>query len=350
MKRMAMMAAVLAVAGMTLAAQAQDEYTIQYKHPKAGETVVLHNTSHVVGTITGMGIGSTKMTQKIQQWIKMECLEINDEGVATLRMTFDRMAMDMDMGGQHMHFDSAEPPSSQPDKENPAEEAIRKSMGGIFTGKSLTATVTAEGKCLKMDGLDELLEGMKDMPGGEQMAKMLRESMSENAKEQWFGKTTWLPAKPVRIGDIWTSDQRMKLGPLGEVIMKAKNKLLGVDVVDGRHIARVGQTANMEMSPDLAGTKMPGAENMKMKMTSQGGTGTWLWDLDSGRMIKMQQNAPMEMAVEFGSTTQPSATMKMTQKFTYSSVTELVGDELAARLLPTETPKAPPATQPAAAK
>jgi hypothetical protein len=346
MKRIWIAAAVLAVTGMTAVAQAQDEYTLQYKHPKAGEAVVLHNVNHVVGTIQGIGFGTVKMTQKTQQWMRIECLEIDDEGTAKIRVAFDRFVMDIDMGGKHVSFDSAEAPSSQPSQEDPTKQNLRKSLGGMFTGKGLTGTVTAEGKCLKMEGIDEFVEGMKDMPGGEQMGKVIKDSMVENVKEQWFGKTSWLPGKAVRIGDIWSSEQRMKMGPMGEVIIKSRNKLLGIETVDGRRIARVGQTVNMEVTPDFAGMKMPGAENMKMKITSQGGKGTWLWDLDKGCVVKMQQNAPMELTMEFGSTTQPSASVKMTQKFNYTTVVETVGDEAANKLLPLEAPK-PPAVEPA---
>ncbi len=344
MKRMAIMTAVLAMAGMAATVQAQDEYVLQNKQLGPGEARTLHTIAHIVGAIQGMGIGNLKMTQKVQQWMKMECLEVSEDGTTRIRIGFDRFAMEMDMAGKQVKFDSADPASAVlPSQDEQAREKMTKSMGGMYTGKGLTATVTAEGKCLKLEGLDEMFEGMKDMPGGEQMAKSIKESMSENLmKNESLGGNGWLPKKPVRIGEVWSSEQRMKMGPLGEVISKTRNKLLGVETIDGRRIARVGQTMNMEMNPDFGFMKMPGAENVHMKMITEGGTGTWLWDLDNGYMIKMLQNAPMEMSVEFGSTTQPSVSMGIKAKINYSSVAEIVGDEVAAKLLPIEMPKAPP--------
>lgn len=344
MKRMAIMAAVLAAVGMAATVQAQEEYVLQCKQLGQGEARTLHTIAHIVGTIQGMGIGNLKMTQKVQQWITMECLEVGEDGTTRIHMGFDRYAMDMDIAGKQVKFDSADPASVvMPSQDEKAREKMIKSMSGMFTGKGLTATVTADGKCLKFEGLDEMFDSMKDMPGGEQMIKSLKESMSENLmKNESLGGHGWLPKKPVRIGEVWSSEQRMKMGPLGEVISKTRNKLLGVETINGRRIARVGQTMNMEMNPDFGFMKMPGAENMHMKMITEGGTGTWLWDLDSGYMVKMLQNAPMEMSVEFGSTTQPSASMGIKAKINYSQVAEIVGDEVAAKLLPVEMPKAPP--------
>jgi hypothetical protein len=359
-----MAAAVLVVAGMAAAAQAQDEYILRYKHPEAGDAITLHTTSHVVGTLQGLGVGGQKMTQKVQQWMKGECLEVNEDGVATVHLTFERFAMDLNVGGRHVTFDSAAAPSSQPDKEDPAQPAVRKILAGMFSGKGLTATVTSEGRCLKIEGMDEILEGMKDMPGNEQVAKLFKESMTEDAlADDWFSNTTWLPKKPVRVGDVWSSERRMKMGPLGEGLAKSRNRLLGVETIEGRRIARIGQTMNMELSPNPAGMGISGAENMKMKIVCLGGTGTRLWDLDRGYVVRAQESSPLELTLEFGSTTQPSAAVKMTQKFNYSTTVEVVGDDVAAKLRTTEKPKptavAPgngtvemgaPTTQPAAAK
>ncbi len=337
------MAAVLAAA-MATTARAQEEYVLQYKHPKVGEPVVQHVSGHVVGTFTGLGVGTMKMTQKVGQWIRLECLEVNEDGSAKLRMSFQRFAMDMDVGPTHVSFDSAEPPSSQPDKEDPAKKALRQVAGAMVSGKGLTAVVTAEGKCLKIEGVDEMFSGIKDIPGGEQMGKALKEGMLENAaSDDWCGQGVALPKRPVRIGEVWSGERRMNMGPMGKMLAKSKNKLLGVETVNGRHIARIAQTINMEMTPDLGSVaRMPGMENVQMRMVSQGGTGTLLWDIDKARLIKMQQTAPLEMNVDFGSTTQPSASVRMSAKFHYSQVARLEGDDLADKLLPTDEPKAAP--------
>ncbi len=340
MKRVWMAATVVAVTAMATAAWAQEEYVLQYGLPKPGEPVVMHSVTHIAGAMQGMGIGVQKMTQKIQQWIKLECLEVDSDGIAKVRMTFERMAMDMNFFGKSARFDSADPPSSQPGKDD-ASEAMRKGTGLMFAGKSLTATVTPEGKCLKLEGIDEMFEGMKDFPGGESMLQSLKESMSENVMSNQLLNTQWVPKKPVRIGETWSTEQRMKMGPIGEVTVKSRNKLLAVETIDGRRIARIGQTTNMEVASTPGGSKLPGMENVQIKMTSLGGTGTWLWDLDKGRMVGAQQNAPLEMSTEFGSATQPSASFKIGAKANYSTAIEIVGDPIAAGLLPPETPKAP---------
>jgi hypothetical protein len=351
-----MMTVVLAATYVAGAVQAPQEYNIRYKHPKPGEPVVMQITNDVVGTMS-FGLGTQSMTQKTRQWIKTECMGIDPDGIAKVRMTFERFAMDMNVGPVHMTFDSADEPApdptSQPSGKSPTPltmaQTMVKAMTKAMVGHTLTATIGPDGKCLKMEGMKEMFDRMfKDMPGGEQFAKPFKEVFSEDSfKDQFFGSLSWLPTKPVRIGDVWNTEQRIKMGPMGETVLKGKNKLLSVETIDGRRTARVGVTMNMEMGNGADGFKVAG-RTVKTKMTSTGGTGTWLWDLDRSRMIKLQQTYPMEMTTETGTSSQPGESFTMTQKVNYATTVELVGDELAARLLPDATPKVPAVQQPKA--
>jgi hypothetical protein len=344
MKRLSVMAAAVMGLIWPVAGLAQEEYALQYKHMKPGESMLMKTTNNMVGTMQVPGMGTQSLAQKQQQWLKQECLAIDESGNATVRTTFERVAQDSSIGPMRINFDTANPPASQPGGDSPAL-AMQKAMGSAMVGHSIEAVMTSEGKCLKMTGMQEMMDSMfKEMPGGKEAAGAMKEMFSEdNFKQQFANATTWLPTKPVRIGEVWSTELRMKLGPIGEMVMKSKNKLLSVETIDGRHIARVGTTSNMEIGNGGEGMKIAG-QTMKMKMTSTGGTGAWLWDLDRARMIRLQQICPMDMTMDMGSTSQPNDSFKMTQKLNYSTAMTVVGDELAEKLLPTETVKAPPVT------
>jgi len=344
-----MMTAVLTAAYVVGAVQAPQEYDIRYKHFKPGEAVVMQITNDVVGTMS-FGFGTQNMTQKTRQWARMECLQIEPDGIAKVRMTFERMAMDMNVGPFRMAFDSADEPAPQPASQPTStptdmaslQDTMVRGMTRALVGHSLTATISPDGKCLKLEGMKEMFDKMfKEMPGAEQFGKTFKEMFSEDTfKDQLFGTATWLPTRPVRIGEVWNIEQRMRMGPMGNAVVKGKNRLLSVETIDGRRIARVAVTMNMEMGEGAEGLKVAG-QTVKTKMTSTGGTGTWLWDLDRARMIKSQQICPMEMTMQTGSSSQPGESFTITQKLNYATTVEYIGDELAARLLPDETPKAP---------
>ncbi len=196
----------------------------------------------------------------------------------------------MTLGPITMSYDSAHKQDAMQEKLNPMAKTI-----GAMVGKSLTATFDADGNCLSIEGFREMMQdAFKNIPGGKEMAKAFIPDDKEAAAQQFFGTAEILPKHPVKIGDIWSSQQKLRLGPLGEVVTKTKSKLIGIETVDGRRFARVAMTMNMDLDNsdkpmEIAGTKM------KIHHECRGGTGSYLWDLDRHLMVRMKQTYPMEM-------------------------------------------------------
>jgi hypothetical protein len=238
-------------------------------------------------------------------------------------MTFERMAMTMNAGPIAMTYDSADRDAAASQSAfNPAVK-----MFDAMVGKSFTARIDAQGKCLEVNGLKGLMDDVfKQVPGGQQTAKMMESMFSDNIIMEKFGHIEWLPKKPVKIGDSWSTQYEMSMGPMGKMIMKGKNKLIGVEMVNGRRCARVAATTNMEMGNPDKPYEVNGV-GVQMHMTSTGGTGSWLWDVDRGLMVQMKTTAPMEITTEAqpqASQTQPANSFKMVQKMTYTTTVELV--------------------------
>lgn len=323
MKRIHIAIAICGLAGWAVAAQAQETVEIIHKPLAPGQIVRTHMNTSNVGTMSGIATGRQNVSQKQDQWLKTECLDVTAEGVRTLRTTFERMAMAMTMGPIHMQFDSADGkgPASQP-LANPMSQVIK-----AMVGKSITARFDAGNNCLEVKGFQEMMEGaFKNVPGGREMAKAFLADDADLMQQQYFGYTTWLPDRPVKIGDVWTTDTKMPMGPMGTVAMKCKHKLVGVDTADGKRIARVIMTVNMEM--DNADKPLEiGGGKMNMHLTSTGGTGSWLWDLDKGQMVRMKQTSPMEMTIGGqmpAAQSQPVAKVLMTQKAVVATTMEQI--------------------------
>jgi len=260
----------------------------------------------------------------MQQWLKMECVSVDARGVATVRMAFERVAMTMAMGPMTMEYDSALPPR---------DGFFNRQMGsalGAMVGAQLEADIDANGKCLAMRGIDEMFDKlMGDLPGAAQIRDMLKGAFTEDQiKEQWF---RWyrcreaLPETRMQVGHVWTDDQSMNFGPLGEVNSKTKHKLLGVEDYQGRRCAKIVLTANLDMAsggPGVSNT-IPGLKSMKM--TSTGGTGLIYWDIDGERLASMVQSIPMEMTIEIGDPEGSDAeSMKMVQQMTMTTTMEVL--------------------------
>lgn len=336
MKRLQLAVTILWLAGVAVAVQAQDTVSITYKPMKPGEVVRTRMGTDMVGTMSGMGPGSQNMTQKNDQWMKMECLGADPAGVTTVRMTFERMAMTMNIGPMTVAFDSA-------DKDRSATQMAFNPAARMFeamVGKSVTMRFDPQGKCLGVTGLREMMDDVfKQVPGGEQMAKLMESMLSDDAIMERFGYIGWLPKKPVAVGDTWTTQQDMSAGPMGKVVMKGKNKLIGIETVNGRRCARVATTTNMEMGNEDKPYEVKGM-HVQMHMTSTGGTGSWLWDIDRGQMVLMKTTAPVEITTEAqpqASQTQPTNNFKMVQKMTYTTTVELVEGDPNRIPLKTET-------------
>lgn len=323
MKSVQLAVTILCLAGWTGAAQAQESVNIAYKPFKPGEVLRTHTSTDTVGTVSGLGPGGQNMTQKADQWMKMECLDTDAAGVTTIRITFERMGMTMNVGPIRMAYDSADKDAaSSPTSINPIAR-----MFDAMIGKSMTARVDPQGKALEVTGYRDIMNGVfEKAPGGQQMAKMMESILSDDTIMEKFGYFTWLPKKPVQVGETWPSQQEMQMGPLGKIVMKGKNKLIGIETVNGHRCARVATTMNMEMDNADKPYEIDG-KRLQMQMTSTGGTGSWLWDLDRGRMLQMKTTTPMEMTLRTrapASQSQPADGLKMVQKLTYTTVMEEV--------------------------
>jgi hypothetical protein len=140
---------------------------------------------------------------------------INDKGLLkTLKVTYDRIGMSMDMGGQKMEFSSDSPAG---DPSNPLNMVTN--LFAAMKGKSFTMKVDANGQIKEVNGIDQLGEELVtglNLPAEskERMRQSFRSKFNENDVKETFSQTfSMLPNKKVKVGDSWNKESMTRVGP-----------------------------------------------------------------------------------------------------------------------------------------
>lgn len=189
------------------------------------------------------------------------------DGVATLEQTVMRvkLAMNQPMMGK-VEYDSA------------VEGSDPGPMGDIakLVGVLVTIQVNDRGKVLDTKFPQEFLDGLSGV-------------MTEKDMQGMFGRDiAALPESPVAIGEEWESKSDLPMGQMGEIAMKAKNKLVKFE----NGVATIEQKFEID-SPEIA-SPMGG----KMKIQGKSTSGQVVLALGKGEILSSTQE--MEMALDGG--------------------------------------------------
>jgi hypothetical protein len=121
-----------------------------------------------------------------------------------LTATYGEMAMDMDMNGRKMSFNSN---SGQEGPMNPLNMIGR--MFSAMKGKSFTMNVSPEGEITRVDGFEELADAViieLKIPEAnrETFTRNFKTQFNENSVKKMFSESfNIFPPKPVKPGDSW---------------------------------------------------------------------------------------------------------------------------------------------------
>ncbi len=131
----------------------------------------------------------------------------------TLKVTYGKMEMNMNMGGQKLSFSSED---KSLDKNNPMQMVSR--MFAAMKGKSFSMKVSPDGEILSVEGFDKLGEEMvNDMGVPEQQKDMFLQGFqsrfnSDMIRETFSQGFNFLPNKEVKPGDKWTKKMNIPIG------------------------------------------------------------------------------------------------------------------------------------------
>jgi len=146
-------------------------------------------------------------------------MDVTDEvnGIKTIKATYKRIAMKMEMPNGKMEIDT-DMPSDSASEANPM--SMMSAMFSAMKDKSFEMKVDSTGSIIEVNGVKDLMTSMvSDMhlPGErEQMIKqMFSNQFNDESIKQTFSQSFNIyPGKQVKVGDKWDKKVTMNLGPV----------------------------------------------------------------------------------------------------------------------------------------
>ena len=175
---------------------------------------------------------------------------------------YDRVAMDMNMMGQEMKYDSAKKGDASADP-----LGIGKSVG-IFVGKEIKLVLDEKDEVLEVENLDAL---MKEMTEANPMASMFGQIFSKDAMKNMMRQSALygVPGKPVKAGDAWPFVFSLPMPPLGNVSMDGTYTMKGQADRGGAKCVELTLAGKLAIESAPAGASAdPGAASLQTNSTT----------------------------------------------------------------------------------
>ena len=283
-------AALLFTAASPLSAQ-----TVEIK-PRWQVGKKISQSTHLDQTST-MAIGDQKMEQKVGMTMDTSMSIRAHENGKGKRVTvkYDRIALDINMMGQAMQYDSAKAGDAAADP-----LGLGKSVG-VIVGKEIKLVLDEKDEVLEVENLDAML---KEMAAANPMAAMLGPMFGKDAMKNMirYGTLYGAPGKPVKAGDSWPFTFAMPMPPLGNISMAGTYTMKGQGDRGGAKCAELALNGKVAIETAPAGAPADAAANplAALGVTMSGGTftGTLWFDPALGLCREALMNQEMNLKMK----------------------------------------------------
>jgi uncharacterized protein DUF6263 len=274
---------------------ASAQTTLRYKF-KDGENLkyVVEQKMKMTMSIMGKDIDMNMDQSSEMTWAVGK---VDDKGNAQINVKFGRSKMNMTSPMGKVEVDS----NSTQEPEDQLGQILYKVVKGL-SDMEVSATVSPLGEFSDLKIPEKALKALQNIPGGEAFGDMLS---PDGLKRMMSQSGLVMPKEPVTAGKTWNTKNEMKL-PFGKMVAEIEYKYAGPVEKEGKTFEKIFLKPKADIQP---GKDAP----IAMKVKSQEGKGTALFDNTAGRLIEVtnQQNMEMEaenMGIAF--------TMRMTQATT----------------------------------
>jgi hypothetical protein len=216
-----------------------------YASCKSGEPVNLKlnlqpgsQYAYAADWMMDMQMSAMGQNMKTQQNMTMESTYDVAAGAGNnknIKVSFDRIAMEMKMPMGSMSYDTKDPSKGNPNM----------AMIGNILHKPFTMEVSEQGEIKKVDGLSTIINSIGDTSTAEgaamrqQMASAFSDSMVKSLMQQ---SLNIFPDHPVRPGDTWKNEYNINVGAMS---MRLENEFKLKDVT--------GNTAHLDINSKITG-------------------------------------------------------------------------------------------------
>jgi hypothetical protein len=251
-------------------------------------------------------ISGTKMEQATNMTIELSMAVSPHQDGQPKRMTirYERMAMEVNVNGQKMGYDSANPGESG----DPLN--LSKTIGATV-GQELKVVFNDKDEIETIENYDEFIKhfGPSTTPGFDPAKMFNKESLTQMMNQ---GALRAMPGKPVAIGDSWDFNNQIDLPQLGKVSMAGKYTLKGVADHDGVRCAEIDMDGKLSMDMSAPKDESSPLSALGMKVTDGTIKGPIWFDPQLGFARESQFVQAMTMSMK--NPTDPSATIEMPMK------------------------------------
>jgi hypothetical protein len=222
---------------LVLLVPAQDgKVTLRWKWEKGRELLYRNVQTQTIEA------GGAVIEQQTAMTYSMTVQEVDEKGIATLRMKYEAMAA---KGSGLVEFEY----DSEKDKEAPQEPQV--ATLAKLVGQQFTLKMAPTGKVTDVAGFEKIMElllkGMEEGPQAQMMRAMLKQTFSDDAMKSNFQQMApLLPEAAVGKGDTWKDDYTFKMAMLGGMKFAIASTLS--EVKDGR--ARIAQDYAIQVKID----------------------------------------------------------------------------------------------------
>lgn len=315
MQRWISVAAVLTIAASATAQPAATKPAdeIVFKLPyEMGKVVRYRMVSRNVGSMKLFApIPEQNMVQTFTQELCCKAVKKNDDGSVIVEMWIDRVAMSQSFGGMKIDYDSKTYNSASA-KDDPARMVAR--ILGAMVGAKFRVTFGADGKPIKTEGVDEMIDkvisGMRGEGGVQgmildQLANQIGKQLKDTVIKDQL-RTQALPVgRRLHVGDGWDDSWEMGFPFSAGTLLRTESTFTvqGFEEFRGRRCAKIHLVQKVStVAPEKTETQESHKaksllDRMKMDLKSTSGEGTLYVDCGTSAMIFMQQQTRIEASV-----------------------------------------------------
>jgi Family of unknown function (DUF6263) len=200
-------------------------------------------------------------------------------------MSIVGMRLKMDIGGNNIDFDSSNPMPGSPLA--PFYEALCKSK--------FTAIVAANGELKKLDGRDEVIKGLNNLPAGTDA--LVKGMLSEAAMKKMFMPIgEFLPDRVERVGAHWQRQWHVEFGPVGKYVYE--NRYTYHEGSGKIHEIRA--TTSMKYQPPEKNDGALPFAIKEVKVTKSDGKGVYKFDAERGRLAESTHESEFKATMKIG--------------------------------------------------
>ncbi len=283
MKHTLVLLAVVAVLALSVTASAGDEpgkldLRLHFEKGQTFRCTVTWKSTQ----LEWQGMIEVERTESSEATQTLEVLAVDEEGVATIKVTIDRTAFKREDQSGVMEYDSEHPPDEAP---------LWALHDQAMIGRSYTLKVSPNGEVLEVEGGDAIREAVTDaLPEDETLRARITDQVMRNVTDKALKDKLWRvflpgfrPDEPVAVGDSWAPI------PLQRKIVKNTCTLASCE--DG--IATVVYEGDIESDPDPEPIK-EGPLTIRWKKTTGRVNGTGRINEQTGMILEAQVDATFE--------------------------------------------------------